>query len=546
MPKRDSKKGKAESELPSYYPKCETAALIHAGHFSDQIQKVRGQYLRNDDGSLHVIIGGKRIALKNDPDNHDLNSLFLTVCNITTVTQTAKVAIQRIQVEAHRKASSMRLRKFSAMSEDRSKLYVPVHGGKLMIIAAEGISQADNGRNADSLWVEHPEGAPFDYSSGNPEVGLRHFEPLLVDTQACLHPAMRWFVAMQEGLFPYVRELCPARFITVHIGPSQQGKTTGAKRFTILHGLGDVKGDYSVPALASLGDIGLLTLDNKEQANFSHLIDFLLYLATGAERGRAKKDGTLRRGASRPVGVITTIEGVYKAELHNRCVQVQYRIAGHEIGRDGIEREIHQRRNEICSAMMAVLQRYQQIRSEARPATPDPIPNFSENFAALCDLLRAYGQVAGKPAEWSQRIIESWNRILQRKEADEDELEHPILWAFHEWHPDEIGWNDAQITFEGRRGRLVYGSCSLLLAALRKLNLRDCQLPRTGQALGRRLRSGKYQAFQVLDEESAPELAMLKRTAERRGPVGIFFPDDSMTVARLQSAPAVIAQPSVN
>jgi hypothetical protein len=37
-----------------------------------------------------------------------------------------------------------------------------------------------------------------------------------------------------------------------HTGASQQGKTTGAQRFNILHGLGDVKGDYSVAALRSL------------------------------------------------------------------------------------------------------------------------------------------------------------------------------------------------------------------------------------------------------------------------------------------------------
>jgi hypothetical protein len=546
MTKRSSAKPGAEQEMPSYYPKCETSALIHETHLRAYIDGHGGQYLRDQDGSLHVILNGTRISLRDDPENDTLDGLLLDACRITTVTQIAKATIQRIRVEASRKASSISLRKFSALSEDRNRLYVPVHGGKLLVVTAASIATAENGRNPDSVWVEHPEQEPFTYSAANPATALQHFERLVVETQACLHAEMRWFVAMQEGLFPYVRELSSGRLITVHIGPSQQGKTTGAEKFTLLHGLGHVKGDYSVPALAGLGDVGLLVLDNKEQNNFSQgLIDFCLFLATGAERGRARKDGTLRRGASRPVGVITTIEGVYKPELQNRCVEIQYSLTGTAIGRDALEREIHGRRNEICSAMMAVLQRYQQIRSEPRPATPNPIPNFSEDFWALCDLLRAYAQVADKPAVWSEEIISSWDRIVRQREAEEDELEHPILRVFRECYLSEWGWNEAPIVFRGQRGRLRYGSCSPLLAELQKLNLRECKLPRSEQGLGRRLRSGRFRAFKVLDEESAPELAMLKRTAKER-PVGIFFPDDSMTAAPHVPVPAVIAQTPVN
>jgi len=64
--------------------------------------------------------------------------------------------------------------------------------------------------------------------------------------------------------------------------------------------------------------------------------------------------------------------------------------------------------------------------------------------------------------------------------------------------------------------------------------------------MGRRLRSGRFQAFKVVDEESASELAMLKRTAKERGPIGIFFPDDSVRVTSHVPVPAVIAQTSVN
>ena len=95
-------------------------------------------------------------------------------------------------------------------------------------------------------------------------------------------------------------------------------------------------------------------------------IDYLLFLATGAERGRSQADGQLRVGRTRPVGVITTIEGIFKAELRKRCVDVQYGVPGPRLPRAPIEREIKERRHEIGSAMMAVLGRYLEIKDDRR------------------------------------------------------------------------------------------------------------------------------------------------------------------------------------
>src|SRR5205085_8567591 len=142
------------------------------------------------------------------------------------------------------------------------------------------------------------------YSTSNPKIGLDKFEELLVDTQSCRVPEMKWLVAMHEGLFPFIRDAYSARLIIEHIGGSQQGKTTGAVRFIRLHGLKDHHGNYSVAAIRNLGDIGLIVLDNKEQKNFDQeLIDFCLFLATGAELGRSFSDGRLRTSKSSPVGV---------------------------------------------------------------------------------------------------------------------------------------------------------------------------------------------------------------------------------------------------
>jgi hypothetical protein len=225
----------------------------------------------------------------------------------------------------------MQLRRFSAVSQDGKRLHVPVAGEQVFQFSPDlpkGWDCSRNGENPDQFWLEHPREDPIKWPEGPVDIRARlaDFERLCVDTQACVVPAMRWFVAMHSGFFPYVRDLCPTRGIVVAQGGTQSGKTSGAQRFTILHGVGEVKADFGVAAINGEGDRGLLVLDNKEQANLDQpLIDFCLFLATGGEPGRAQQDGSKRkRIVGRPVGVITCIEGMVKAELQARCLVVQY------------------------------------------------------------------------------------------------------------------------------------------------------------------------------------------------------------------------------
>src|SRR5581483_12349309 len=129
----------------------------------------------------------------------------------------------------------------------------------------------------DGIWVEHPRGQPMRFSVCDPAAGLAHFERLAVETQSCQEPAMKWFVAMNAGLFPFVRHLCVSRLIQINLGDSQSGKTSGATRFCRLHALGEAYGNASVASLNNEPDPGLLALDNKENSNFTQdLIDFFL------------------------------------------------------------------------------------------------------------------------------------------------------------------------------------------------------------------------------------------------------------------------------
>jgi hypothetical protein len=515
-----------QNEYLKQLPRAEKLAYLFAERLQGHINEVQGRYLRGDDGSVHVSLGGRRISLDFDRNNRGLAAMMMNACGVSTLEKSAQAAIQRVQVSAEKHANCIRLRRFSALSEDGLRLYVPIEGGKVLRITADGITQVANGDNEDSVWVEHPEGKPFNYSASDPVAGLAHFERLLVETQACKVAEMKWLVAMHEGLFPFIREECPARFIVVHIGPSQQaGKTSGAQRYTLLQGLGEVKGDYTVAALSNEGDIGLLVMDNKEQANFTReLIDYCLFLATGGQRGRSNSEGGMRRSAGRPVGVITSIEGAWKEELQNRCIEVEYRIKGEPLKRAPIEREIIERRDEMASAIVSVLQRYLQIKRENRPS-PNPVPQFEEHFTALCDLLWAFGDVAGKPQGWAEPIMGAWNRVLGEHDETENELEQPLRAALAS---TLIGITREKINWHGRPGTLYVTTASRLLAMLQELNRRDLVLPKNAAGLSRRLRSSKFNSLAVLDDDNAPEIPALRRKGDAR-PVGIFIADDAVT-----------------
>jgi hypothetical protein len=522
-------------------PTSEYVGLRYASQIHEYILNHKGRFLCDDKGNYHVLIGNKRIPLKESEDNYALPDLFLKAVNVTTETSAARIAVKRLTNIAWDNSSRLTFKQFSARltfkqfsavckdHQNRSSIYIPISTGEVLCIDASGHSLVANGDNEASLWLEHPTSDPLKWTPfGKDKVRdiLEAFERLLVNTQACAVPEMRWFVAMHEGLFPYVRDTHLNRVIAVHRGGSQSGKTSGAQRFTKLHGLGAVKGDYSVAALRNMLDIGLLVLDNKEQANFTRdLIDYCLHLATGAEHGRSYLDGTLRTsGNDRPVGVITTIEGVPKTELQKRCVEIEYRVPNgvDKLRREPIESEISDLRHDITSALMPALETYLELRPQYI-ATPNPIPDFEEHFTTLCYLLRAYGRVTGRNPEWSETIISVWAKTLD-KTNDLDtggDLEETILWILRNNIGNVVSFNDVHHGFEhnGLRGRLYVTEAMPLLNALQQ-NTKLPSLPTAANGLSRRLGSTTMTQCQFLTADNCNS-PILKRTSGSR-PLGFF------------------------
>jgi hypothetical protein len=386
-----------------------------------------------------------------------------------------------------------------------------------------------NVTNDANLWIRHPEKAPFTYAECDPQEGLKAFEELLVETLSCKHDEMKWFVAMHEGLFPFVRDIAKARFLVTHEGGTQQGKTTGAQRFNLFHGLGDVVGDGSVAALNNRKDAGLLVLDNKEQKNLTQaFIDFCLFLSTGARRLRSSNDGSETRTTNkfRPVGVITSIEGVHKAELAARNVPVQFCVSGRMIGREEIEREIGRKRNAINSAVVIVLQRFLTIRRQKR-RTPNPLAgNFDAHFSALCDLLRAFGEIAEKAESWAETTIAGWDRIVGQRDVDSDESEYEyhIREILQAAKPQDVQRKDVEI--RGQQGTLFVFQCGFLLSELGRIPGLLPTLPKNTRGFSNRLGTEKFQGLVFLRETDAPEHLKRKNCVRF---VGFFEAGDKVT-----------------
>jgi len=508
-----------------------------------------GVYLRDEKGEYSVLLNGKRVPFNREEHNREFNRVLRNVCNLTLSTPIVKQTIERLADEVHDRVGKFKLRKFSAMSHDGRRLYIPINiESKLLCITTENIAPVSNGDNDDKLWLEHPKLDPdshlFDYVPDNLNAGLAEFERLIVEPQACRVPEMRWFIAMQEVLFPFVRELFQDRLITMHEGPPGSGKTSGLDLICVLHGL-VVTGDTTAPVLNRIGDCGLLAMDNKEQINMNTAFtDYLLYLATAAERFRCAAEGYRTTNRHRPIGVITSIEGAAKAELIDRMVEISYNA--HERDRANFDKRtlrqaIIDRRSAILSALVLVLQRFLQIDREKRSiSVPDALARFGENFKADVMLLHAYADVAEKPAGWADKIIKVWGDTLQAREKDTDELVFMVEQFLHalgnEQSPNSQGTvhdpntyihSCKAATYKDQKGTLTITTATQLLAYLRRQEPFNKQVLKTPQALSRRLRTVKS-PFCMLTADDAPELVPRKNSQKY---IGLFEPNNNTTPA---------------
>ena len=496
-------------------------------------------YLFTKDGERYLVDPGSKNLLW-AKEQHELT-------NTSTVNSNGKEVCQLIQTSVLSAATTLKFRSFSAIED--GNLFIPITNNRLLKISADGIEEIPNGSNQDGIYIEHPTGEPFNYQAdADVQQGLRLFEELVVETQATENPSHKWLVGMRLGLFPYIRHLVGRRQITNIRGSSQHGKTTGTERFTRLHGLGELKGNVSVPYLQRCGDNGLLAIDNREQSTLDdQWIMYLLFLATGAEAGRATQSGGLIRWTDRPLCVVTSIEGVARTELANRTLSIEYRLSEttKRLDEQRLIGQIEGNRNLILSALMKVFVLYFQQRNSV-PSFKPFSPNFREDFDTNIGLLLAYAEATGREKSWAEFILHQW-QAGQEQETEETSSElAPLLTYMIDSYESareatyttmqsamasSAFLNSTPYEFNGIPGTLYITQPQKLLTPLRKMaaSAHQNSLPLNTQGLVARLHELKAEdGLLLLTEQDEPH--KLKRLNNGRR-IGLFKVSDSEPTA---------------
>lgn len=527
-------------------------AYKHAEMIASNMRLREGKFLKDEKGRFYVQLDGKTIPLNetSESNNIALDELLSTRYLPGTSSPAGRYTVRWLRILAARKTKDASiLRRFSALSKDERRLYVPVKGALLQVSASGIKSGIKDGENVDQIVLEAADGQElFDFVNADPKEGLKLFEELVVNVQAVVEPAMAWLEAMQSVLFPFLRTAYQDRFIAVNLGGSQSGKTSGARWFSTLLGFDDVRGDYTPAAIRAAGDIGVFFLDNKEERNLSReLEDLLLFMATGGESARSNPSGGLRKNRARPVMSLTSIEGPHTAELKNRCVSVLFGLAKEEMKAFSPKKHlegIRAERNKIMSALMFVLKRFLQMQTEIS-SNPDPVPDgaarFQDNYRAVCNLLRAFAQVAGKPADWSEGMIAAWSGQLSTVELVNDRLDYLVRRFIEEKVAarDEAAADDdplltapvlreARVPYKGTPGTLYITNYAAMIDWGEQHD--PLSFPRTSQALSSRLKEIDCPSFRVIRESDARgdrTLEELLKHKETLRFVGFFVPDDA-------------------
>ena len=544
--------------LKQALPAHELQGAKFAAKAVNYIKHSEGCFLLATDGKYHIILHGRRIPIA--AESKDFQAFFKDACKITTLSPEARMAVQHLDIHAHKQASKMVMRGFSAMYQAAggwdSRVYVPIsEEGKILCISPSRISPVPNGNNIDQLWLEHPKQNPFTWCcpADLAEVrgGLRVFEECLVNHQACKVPEMAWFVAMAEGLFPIVRDVTENRFLMLHIGEKGHGKTFAAKQSMLLHGFDDVTFDPSIAALDNQHEQGMVVLDNKENANFTtDVIDWLLRMATGGDRLRSDQHRNVHYAAPRPIVAFTSIEGPPKDELKDRCLYVNYWLAKDtpRLDEDAYQKAIGEtHRDQIMSALACVVQDYLSVRTDPRIKQWlegfRPIDRFNRHFWEVCYLLIAYARIMRRDTDydytaaddWAMEHIRVWDREIRRArgadaggtadaEVHVSSYEDPILYLIQERRGEPRVYADWEYPKgSGHRGALYAFITSALHGALVREKLPNLQIPSDVSQFGARIRGERFQRFQLLTEsDGVPGHARGQR-------IGIWIPQDEET-----------------
>lgn len=502
---------------PQHIDENTRRAWNHALALLHYLESQRGTFVRDNSGELFILLNGKMISLHTDgvKPTHELEHLLFTHGLPGAASSVSKLVISYLQRFAYSCTDAdVTAEKFVALKNDC--IYIPAADG-IVLISKDGVTQAQNVDNPDKVLVEPLSGQkPFTFIREQPVEGLRLFEGLVIDSQTVTIPAMAWLSAMQELFFPFISPKYEGeRAIIAHTGPSNSAKTGSEKAFVRLHGFNEPTTKISSAELQNSRFAGILFLDNQEEHNLSPSIqDGLITMSSGGEK---KVVGSHRRG-QRPIVTFTTIEFSLKTELKNRAVEIKHSLTAEKMKsfseQDHTEKVLASR-DKIMSAVMYVIAEFaRQARTEEE--VPDGATKFSDNYRALCRLLRAYETTAQKPKGWADQIIAVWHQQLsEHSEGPANEDLGFIVRRFTEDRTDKLMGDGVTRVIEITSGTLLDGqqvSGTLFVAETTAFynwarNNYPNQVPNSmsSSVFGRRLSEANTLEIRVLREEDVPK-----------------------------------------
>jgi hypothetical protein len=371
-----------------------------------------GTFVRDSLGALAILIKGNMISLETEGAvNHELEDLLFTHGLPGAQSHIGKLVVSYLQRFAYSCTDAeIAAEKFVAIRNDR--IYVPVTDGAV-VVAKDGIKRVKDVENSDRVLVDPlPGQKPFTFVNEQPTEGLRLFEELVIGSQTVTNPEMAWLAAMQELLFPFISPKYEGeRMLVAHTGGSNSGKTGSERAYVRLHGFKEATTKITAAELQNSRFAGVLFLDNQEEHNLTPALqDGLITMASGGE----KKTAVSQHGGERPILSFTTIEFAVKTELKNRSVEIKHSLAKDKMKRfseQDHKEALHSARDQIMSAAMHVIAELLRM-PKTEEDVPDGAAKFSDNYRAVCRLLRAYEKTAQKPQGWADSIIARWRQQL--------------------------------------------------------------------------------------------------------------------------------------
>lgn len=377
------------------------------------------KFTREGDDVMILLPGRSPIPI--DPNSDDYGLLQHQHTGVGTREYKGKVVAQRVKFLAMAKAGSFRTVQFSYA--DQEQVLVPVEGGNVLRIGADGFSILENGANG--FWLAHPRKNPLPWQpDADPREGLDKFEELLIQTQPIPIEPMRFILGYALGIFPFLRQLATTRPISELGGRHGEGKTSTGQRYLTQHRLGKVKGNYSLALRERDGDVGLTVIDNVETADLNrHIENSLLYAATGGEWGRVGAGAN----SNHPVIAVTTVEGVARRpETARRLLNLDFQRE-HKAWPEGqILADIEKHGGLIFRGIAEVI-RLTMAQDPVLETNIIPMVDFTDYCLLAYRALRAYEQVAEKPAGFADSIFEAWNDQQHTDEGEDSAGSYPRL-----------------------------------------------------------------------------------------------------------------------